>query len=162
MTHVNFFTIGGHVSPRFLFLASSLLIIITLPYLFITANIDLAGWQLDKLAETANKQAGDQSESDSDDEDVPFACLICRKHYTDPIVTRCGHYFCSACAIKRFAKTPKCLACGAPTGGIFNRADKIIEKVNKKRQEKEEKDDDEHGTSQGGVEIEGLDNEASE
>ncbi|KAE9401035.1 hypothetical protein BT96DRAFT_818465 [Gymnopus androsaceus JB14] len=65
---------------------------------------------------------GDEdSDSDSDDEDIPFACLICRKPYTDPIVTKCGHYFCSACAIKRFAKTPKCLACGTPTGGMFNR-----------------------------------------
>jgi len=98
----------------------------------------LAGWQLDKLAENPNPTAQDASDdSDSDDENVPFACLICRKHYTDPVVTRCGHYFCSACAIKRFAKTPKCLACGAPTAGIFNRADKIIAKINKKRQQNE-------------------------
>jgi RING finger protein 113A len=99
---------------------------------------------------------GEESDSDSD-EDVPFACLICRKHYTDPIVTRCGHYFCSACAIKRFAKTPKCLACGAPTGGIFNRADKILEKINKKKQDKEDKktakEEEEASPS---VEIEGL------
>ncbi|KAF8629841.1 hypothetical protein AX15_003207 [Amanita polypyramis BW_CC] len=115
----------------------------------------LAGWQLDKLAETPKKQADDVSDSDDSDEDVPFACLICRKHYTDPVVTRCGHYYCSACAIKRFAKTPKCLACGAPTGGIFNRADKIIERVNKKRQKLEDKDasDDQESPH---VEIEGL------
>ena len=98
--------------------------------------------------------------NDSDDEDVPFACLICRKHYTDPVVTRCGHYYCSACAIKRYAKTPKCLACGATTGGIFNRADKIIEKVNKKRNEREEKEkEDRESDGEGGtgtVEIEGL------
>lgn len=121
-------------------------------------RLDLAGWQLDKLAENAaNKPTeGASSDSDSDDEDIPFACLICRKHYTDPVVTRCGHYFCSACAIKRFAKTPKCLACGAPTGGMFNRADKVIEKVNKKRQEKEGSDsgDDQRRPE---VEIEGLD-----
>ncbi|KAJ7646782.1 hypothetical protein FB45DRAFT_891389 [Roridomyces roridus] len=123
----------------------------------------LAGWQLDKLAENAAKNPGDpESDSDSDEEDVPFACLICRKHYTDPIVTRCGHYFCSACAIKRFAKTPKCLACGAPTGGMFNRADKILEKINKKKTEKEERrkrdegDDGEDGEGGGKVEIEGL------
>ncbi|KAG6920150.1 hypothetical protein DXG01_004916 [Tephrocybe rancida] len=121
----------------------------------------LAGWQLDKLAEDAKRHVGDESESDSDDEDVPFACLICRKHYTDPIVTRCGHYFCSACAIKRFAKTPKCLACGATTGGMFNRADKIIEKVNKKKQAKKDRreareEDDDPGQD---IEIEGL-NEA--
>ncbi|KII92681.1 hypothetical protein PLICRDRAFT_104094 [Plicaturopsis crispa FD-325 SS-3] len=122
----------------------------------------LAGWQLDKLAANPQKQANDSdSDSDSDDEDVPFACLICRKHYTDPIVTRCGHYFCSACAIKRFARTPKCLACGAPTGGIFNRADKIIEKIEKKRKDKAaakgDGDGDGDDDAQGGdVKIEGL------
>ncbi|KAL0067361.1 RNA-splicing factor [Marasmius tenuissimus] len=118
----------------------------------------LAGWQLDKLAENSKNQAGgdDTDDSDSDDEDIPFACLICRKHYTDPIVTRCGHYFCSACAIKRFSKTPKCAACGAPTGGMFNRADKVLEKVQKKRKEKEEGDGDDDGDETGNVEIEGL------
>ncbi|KAF7322031.1 Spliceosomal zinc finger-containing protein [Mycena kentingensis (nom. inval.)] len=118
----------------------------------------LAGWQIDEAYDEAKRQVGDgQSDSDSDsDEDIPFACLICRKHYTDPIVTRCGHYFCSACAIKRFAKTPKCIACGASTGGIFNRADKIIEKVNKKRAEKGKGSDDEEEGGEGGVEIEGL------
>ncbi|KAF9050048.1 hypothetical protein BJ165DRAFT_1342539 [Panaeolus papilionaceus] len=121
----------------------------------------LAGWQLDKLAENASKQVEDVSEDEDDsDEDVPFACLICRKPYTDPVVTRCGHYYCSACAIKRFAKTPKCLACGAPTGGIFNRADKIIDKMNKKRQAKEEKDGNDSGNEDSGVQIEGLNNAA--
>ncbi|KAL0575685.1 RNA-splicing factor [Marasmius crinis-equi] len=119
----------------------------------------LAGWQLDKLAENSKNQAAgddDSDDSDSDDEDIPFACLICRKHYTDPIVTRCGHYFCSACAIKRFAKTPKCAACGAPTGGMFNRADKILEKVNKKRKQKEEEDGNDDNDGEGHIEIEGL------
>ena len=114
---------------------------------------------MDKLAENSGNRAtgGDDSDdSDSDDEDVPFACLICRKHYTDPIVTRCGHYFCSACAIKRFAKTPKCAACGAPTGGMFNRADKILEKISKKRKEKEERNGDDDSDETGNVEIEGL------
>ncbi|KAF8070802.1 hypothetical protein FPV67DRAFT_1488754 [Lyophyllum atratum] len=123
----------------------------------------LAGWQLDQLAENAKKEVGDASDSDSDDEDVPFACLICRKHYTDPIVTRCGHYFCSACAIKRFAKTPKCLACGATTGGIFNRADKIIEKVNKKKQDKKDRKEAQNENVPGAdIEIEGLDDAASD
>jgi len=72
------------------------------------------------------------------------------------VVTRCGHYYCSACAIKRFAKTPKCLACGAPTAGIFNRADKVIEKINKKRAEK---DDDHVEDDRPAVEIEGLVND---
>ena len=131
------------------------------PLLPLTYNCDadLAGWQLDKLAENPQKQAGDDSGSDSDEEDIPFACLICRKHYTDPIVTRCGHYFCTACAIKRNAKTPKCAACGTPTGGLFNRADKVIDKMNKKREEKEQADaeaaEEERGAGTG-VQIEGL------
>ncbi|KAG9078645.1 RNA-splicing factor [Ceratobasidium sp. UAMH 11750] len=107
----------------------------------------MQGWQLDKMAAAPQQQAGDDSDSDSD-EDIPFACFICRKEYTDPVVTRCGHYFCSACAIKRFAKTPKCIACGAPTGGIFNRADKVIKKLKEKKAAKEAeagKDSDEEG-----------------
>ncbi|CCL99055.1 uncharacterized protein FIBRA_01066 [Fibroporia radiculosa] len=120
----------------------------------------LAGWQLDQLAAAPRKSAGDAPESDSDsDEDVPFACLICRKPYTEPIVTRCGHYFCSACAIRRFARTPKCAACGAPTAGIFNRADKVIEKMRKAREAKGEGgegEEGEEGAEIKGVEIEGL------
>ena len=60
--------------------------------------------------------------SDSEGEDVPFACLICRKPFgRDPVVTLCGHYFDSACAIKRYAKNTKCFACGKGTQGVFNK-----------------------------------------
>lgn len=112
---------------------------------------------MDKLAENPQKQVEDDSGSDSDDEDIPFACLICRKHYTDPIVARCGHYFCTACAIKRNAKTPKCAACGTPTGGLFNRADKVIDKMNKKRKEKEDAEAEENDENEvDDVKIEGL------
>lgn len=112
------------------------------------------------MAENPQKQPKDVEDSDSE-EDVPFACLICRKHFTNPVVTRCGHYFCSDCAIKRFAKTPKCIACGAQTGGIFNRADKILEKMNKKKSNKtggEGAGEDDEGVNRGdgGVTIEGL------
>jgi RING finger protein 113A len=106
------------------------------------------------------------SDTSDSDEDIPFACLICRKPYGDPVVTRCGHYFDSACAIKRFARTPKCAACGAPTGGIFNRADKVIEKMRKKRAEAEAADGDgdknDDGGGGGGVEIEGLSKQSDE
>ena len=112
----------------------------------------MAGWQLDQLAANPKSNAGD-AESDTDsDADIPFACLICRKPYTDPVVTRCGHYFCSACAIRRFSKTPKCLACGAATGGIFNRADKVINKLNAK---KDTVDAGDEGNPPG-PEVEGL------
>ncbi|KAG8905469.1 RNA-splicing factor [Tulasnella sp. 403] len=119
----------------------------------------LAGWQLDKMAEQASKQGpGDDDSSSEDEEDIPWACFICRKPYTDPVVTRCSHYFCSACAIKRFAKTPKCAACGQPTGGIFNRADKVIGKMKaKEKVDDDAGDDDAEGTG-ADVEMEGLKN----
>ena len=115
----------------------------------------LAGWQLDRLAENPQPTVEDGSESDSD-EDIPFACFICRNPYTEPVVTRCGHYFCSSCAIKRFAKTPKCAACGIPTGGIFNRADKVVEKLKekKKREEEEEERQKAEGAGAGATEGE--------
>ncbi|KIY70628.1 hypothetical protein CYLTODRAFT_441843 [Cylindrobasidium torrendii FP15055 ss-10] len=121
----------------------------------------LQGWQLDKLAEN-QKNAGsddDNSASDSDEEDIPFACLICRKHYTDPIQTRCGHFFCSACAIKRFVRTPKCAACGAATGGMFNRAEKLLAKIESKKNKGKKDGDapsDGEDNGAGDVKIEGL------
>jgi len=117
----------------------------------------LAGWQLDKLAANPQKQAEEASDADSDDDGIPFACLIGRHPFTDPIVTRCGHYFCSSCAIKRFAKTPKCAACGAPTGGIFNRADKVITKMKKLEAEGEQSPGDGEENVPTSAQIEGLD-----
>lgn len=90
------------------------------------------GWQLDD-AFAGSRGKGTQQEEE-EEEEVPFACLICRQPFTDPIVTKCQHYFCSGCAIKRFAKTPKCFACGAPTSGIFNKAAKIIERMKAKQE----------------------------
>ena len=49
----------------------------------------LAGWQLDKMDGAAVSVAQEEEE-----EEVPFACLICRKEFTEPVVTKCGHYFC--------------------------------------------------------------------
>lgn len=134
----------------------------------------LHGWQLDNsflsnqaasgsfmAQQKARDEGGADSDSDSDTEDLPFACLICRKPFgPDPIVTLCGHYFDSACAIKRFAKTGKCFACGASTNGVFNRATKLIarqkerEALNAKAREEEE--GEAAGEEGGGIEIEGL------
>ena len=120
--------------------------------------LDLQGWQLDKLAADPQRDAADESSDDGSDDDLPFACLICRKPFTDPVVTRCGHYFDAACAIKRFARTPKCAACGAPTGGIFNRADKVIAKLKKAQETGAGGEDggEGEGNAAGGVQIEGL------
>ena len=38
---------------------------------------------------------------DSDDDDFPEKCPICRRGFTNPVVTRCKHYFCEKCAVGR-------------------------------------------------------------
>ncbi|GAA5887489.1 hypothetical protein JCM6882_001426 [Rhodosporidiobolus microsporus] len=139
----------------------------------------LHGWQLDNsflsnsaasgsfmAKQKAREGDDDGSDDDSENEDLPFACLICRKPFgPDPVVTLCGHYFDSACAIKRFSKTGKCFACGTSTNGVFNRATKIIAKekeretLNKKAREEEEGDGGDGGE---GIEIEGLGEGAAE
>ncbi|KAG0349049.1 hypothetical protein BG004_002249 [Podila humilis] len=91
-----------------------------------------AGWQLDKEWEDeqrAKKAAlieglGESESSSDEDDEVPFACLICREEFKHPVVTKCNHYFCEKCALKRYAKTPKCAACQTPTGGLFNAVSK--------------------------------------
>ncbi|PKI83552.1 N-terminal methionine N(alpha)-acetyltransferase NatE [Malassezia vespertilionis] len=94
----------------------------------------LAGWQMDSVEEAADARAGTfgQGLDEEVEEDVPFACLLCRQPFEEPVVTLCGHYFCAKCAIQRYTKTPKCFACGAKTHGLFNAASKILHRMNKR------------------------------
>ncbi|KZO98646.1 hypothetical protein CALVIDRAFT_535257 [Calocera viscosa TUFC12733] len=106
----------------------------------------MAGWQLDRQWDEQQRTGGgggDAEDASSDEEDIPFACLLCRKPYTDPIVTKCGHYFCSKCAIDRFKKTPKCAACGTATGGMFNGAGKKVEAMKRRMAERARKEEGE-------------------
>ncbi|KAG1668960.1 hypothetical protein FOA52_001004 [Chlamydomonas sp. UWO 241] len=78
--------------------------------------------------------------SESEDDGLPFACITCRKPWGEgqedaksPVVTRCRHYFCEACALKTNAtKGGKCDACGKPTAGIFNVANEVVRKMKRK------------------------------
>jgi len=77
---------------------------------------------------SANRTAQAEDGDDDDEkllESIPFACIVCKESYKSPIVTKCGHYFCEACALKRYRKDPSCAACGAGTGGVFNVAKKL-------------------------------------
>ena len=75
----------------------------------------------------------------SDEEELPFACFICRKEFVKPVVTKyfswnsikysCGHYFCEKCALEQYRKTSKCYVCGKNTNGCFNKATEIIERL---------------------------------
>ena len=110
------------------------------------------GWQLDKDWETVtkgkkltgrtvasadrNKTAEEEDGSEAEDailEGIPFACILCKQPYKNPIITKCGHYFCESCALQRYRKTPSCAACGAGTGGVFNGAKNLKRLLDKKR-----------------------------
>ncbi|KAK7548283.1 hypothetical protein IWX49DRAFT_207992 [Phyllosticta citricarpa] len=125
---------------------------------FLHAREDYAaGWKLDreweintkgkKLGGTVVSSANRDAKPGEDDENeeeakllekIPFACIICKKPYTQPVVTNCGHYFCEKCALTRFRKNPSCAACGAGTGGRFNDA-KNLKKLLEKKRERERK-----------------------
>ncbi|KAF6225596.1 hypothetical protein HO133_009596 [Letharia lupina] len=105
------------------------------------------GWELDKdwekVGDKGKKggkavkslaEAEDSEEEDAALEGIPFACIICKKAYTNPIVTKCGHYFCEACALQRYRKNPSCAACGAGTGGVFNGAKNLKKILDRKRE----------------------------
>jgi RING finger protein 113A len=46
----------------------------------------------------------EEEEEEEEDDDLPFACYICRQPWaeckSDPVVTKCKHYFCESCALK--------------------------------------------------------------
>ncbi|XP_076161203.1 RING finger protein mdlc isoform X2 [Ptiloglossa arizonensis] len=89
------------------------------------------GWQLEREAATGEyNNSGDEDdkkyEIDSDEESLPFKCFICRNSFTDPIVTKCKHYFCEKCALEHYKKSTRCYICNVQTNGVFNPAKELI------------------------------------
>ncbi|KAK5998951.1 Pre-mRNA-splicing factor cwc-24 [Cladobotryum mycophilum] len=111
-----------------------------------------AGWQLDKewenvtkgkqhlggtVVASANREQKAGEEDDDDEallQNIPFACIICQESYKEPVITRCGHYFCLPCALKRYKKDPTCAACGTGTNGVFNSASRLKKLLDRKRE----------------------------
>ena len=104
-----------------------------------------SGWQLDKMWEEEQKalkhqealvalgEAEAAKKTDPADH-LPFACLICREPWhagSHPVQTKCEHYFCERCAIEHFQKSRRCFACSEQTGGVFNKAKAIQEKIDR-------------------------------
>ena len=92
-----------------------------------------------KWGEDEDKSDG---EEDDGEDDVPFACYICRKPWAevrDPVVTRCKHYFCEPCALRHNSLNKgKCAVCEQPTNGIFNVAYDVVKKLKEQtRKDKE-------------------------
>ena len=83
------------------------------------------------LKAAAEKTSGEEEEENyeikEESESYPFACFICREPFNQPVVTNCGHYFCSTCAIERYKTSSRCAVCDKPTFGIFNVARKLMQ-----------------------------------
>ncbi|XP_076625640.1 RING finger protein mdlc [Colletes latitarsis] len=89
------------------------------------------GWQLEREAATGEyNNSGDEDdkkyEIDSDEESLPFKCFICRNSFTDPVVTKCKHYFCEKCSLEHYKKSTRCYICNTQTNGVFNPAKELI------------------------------------
>lgn len=98
------------------------------------------GWQLEvesnQQCDSDNDDDPSKYEIKDDDEDfLPFKCLICRGSYVNPVMTKCKHYFCEKCALAHFKKSTKCFVCEKQTGGFFDPATAIIERLNKNNAE---------------------------
>ncbi|KAJ3389318.1 hypothetical protein HDU84_008865 [Entophlyctis sp. JEL0112] len=103
------------------------------------------GWQLEKEWEEQQKLKQKQEDVDrflikdgegngeSDEDDVPTECPICNGQFKDPVVTKCKHYFCEACALKNYAKSKKCFECDSPTDGSFMNAKDLKTKLAEKK-----------------------------
>jgi RING finger protein 113A len=65
-----------------------------------------------------------------DDDNIPFACHICREPFKNPVVTLCGHYFCNDCIVNTYKNQSKlCPVCEKQTFGVFNRPIKLLKKL---------------------------------
>ncbi|XP_076973730.1 E3 ubiquitin-protein ligase RNF113A-like [Tamandua tetradactyla] len=93
------------------------------------------GWQMEReLGEDRHGVCEDENyEVGSDGDEVPFKCFICRQTFRNPVVTKCKHYFCEACALQHFHNTPRCYVCDQHTNGVFNPAKELIAKFEKHR-----------------------------
>ncbi|XP_012523476.1 E3 ubiquitin-protein ligase RNF113A isoform X1 [Monomorium pharaonis] len=92
------------------------------------------GWQLEREAATGEyNDSGDEDdkkyEIDSDEDNLPFKCFICRDSFTDPVVTKCKHYFCEKCALEQYRKSTRCYVCNVQTNGTFNPAKELIARI---------------------------------
>ena len=52
----------------------------------------------------SDDEDADGAAEEEEDDGLPFACYICRKPWqecrSDPVATKCRHYFCERCALK--------------------------------------------------------------
>lgn len=76
------------------------------------------GWQLNREWKIDSNEDGEQVGKPVNISEIPPKCAICSNEYKSPVLTTCGHYFCSSCFTKRVRKDSKCLICGNDTHGV--------------------------------------------
>jgi RING finger protein 113A len=111
----------------------------------------VSGWQLEQQWEEEQKRkkakqeqemndfaTGKVSSAASDgtitvtDDDIPFACHLCRGPFKNPVATRCLHYFCEACIMNHVRTVSEaCPICNKDTGSVFNLPTKLLAKKRK-------------------------------
>uniref|UniRef100_A0AC34GW76 Uncharacterized protein n=1 Tax=Panagrolaimus sp. ES5 TaxID=591445 RepID=A0AC34GW76_9BILA len=95
-------------------------------------------WEEGKLKESKDDEFLVTSEEDNDEEDdLPFACFVCRQEFKFPVSTKCNHYFCEACAVSKCKV--RCAVCNKKTDGQFNVAKSLLKKLKERKQRQEKK-----------------------
>ncbi|KJE96554.1 zinc finger protein [Capsaspora owczarzaki ATCC 30864] len=107
------------------------------------------GWQLDKEWDEHKKAADSKPKTGAKevftrDDDLPFACHICRGDFVNPVVTRCKHYFCEKCALEHAKKSSLCAVCQSATNGMFNRAKDLADALKRRQKRQDDSSQKEH------------------
>lgn len=89
-----------------------------------------SGWKINKdwiQDDEAGMKVEMIEKIEKETKDIPFKCVICEEDYVNPVVTRCGHYFCRQCYFQRIKETGdnKCVICGENTHGTAKVASKL-------------------------------------
>jgi len=101
------------------------------------------GWQIELEANKKTNKFGEDSDEEnyeipSDEEYLPFKCLLCRESFVDPVKTICNHYYCEKCALSHHQKkSTKCFVCGVNTKGMFVPATELIARLSQADDEEE-------------------------
>lgn len=59
----------------------------------------------------------------------PMRCQVCKEFMTTPMITSCGHTFCSACIRRCLSNDGSCPACRTPDQELKLRPNKALEEV---------------------------------
>ena len=101
------------------------------------------GWQLEreaKLGLDRGENMKNYEVSSDEEDDFPFKCYICRQSFTNPMVTKCKHYFCEVCILKHLKKIRKCFVCDANTDGV-KPARELLTKLKREKEKRAKADD---------------------